>query len=343
MKQNLNMKTWGLTLLVLASMACSKGSSGSGSSGTPPPPPPPPVTPYFTVPEGWKYSSSLSSAYAAGMQVYTFDSLWQGKKMKAVAVAWDSKNSTVEMKPVISANAQKPSVFYSAELGVTLACINGGYFGSNQSYSTVKYNNVVQSPNIKSVNRTYNGSSTAYFPTRAALGISPTGQPSAAWIYHDGPSNEIMYAYPAPSPNAEGQAPQPVPTASFPAGGSIWNMTSAIGGSPMLIYNNEIKITDKEELISINNTTDRPRSAIGYNANGIMLMLAVEGDNAAAGYTGLNLAQLAAVLKTFGLTHAINLDGGGSTSLVINKQLQVRPGDNGVERPVVSAVLLKRK
>ena len=111
----------------------------------------------------------------------------------------------------------------------------------------------------------------------------------------------------------------------------------------MLIYNNEIKITDKEELISINNTTDRPRSAIGYNANGIMLMLAVEGDNAAAGYTGLNLAQLAAVLKTFGLTHAINLDGGGSTSLVINKQLQVRPGDNGVERPVVSAVLLKRK
>jgi exopolysaccharide biosynthesis protein len=39
----------------------------------------------------------------------------------------------------------------------------------------------------------------------------------------------------------------------------------------------------------------------------------------------------------------LNLDGGGSTSLVVNSTKTVRPGDNGVERPVVSAVLIKRK
>jgi exopolysaccharide biosynthesis protein len=111
----------------------------------------------------------------------------------------------------------------------------------------------------------------------------------------------------------------------------------------MLIHNNAIKITDKEELISINNTTSRPRSAIGFNSNGIMMLLAVEGDNATAGYNGLSLLQLANLMQTFGLSNAMNLDGGGSTSLILNNQPTVRPGDNGVERPVVSAILLKRK
>jgi hypothetical protein len=333
-------------LVLLATMSCGKGSStgGAGIVVTPPPPPPPPVvTPLLSIPAGWRYSATLSSAYPEGMQVYSIDSTWDGQKLKAFAVLWDSKNKNIEMKPVLSATAKKPSAFFSSELGVVLACINGGFFGGNQSYSTVKYSNEILSPNIKAVNRNFNGSSTAYFPTRAAVGLSSSGVPSATWIYHDGPTNEIMYSYPAPSPNAEGKEPQPVPTASFPAGGTVWNVTTSIGGSPMLIHNNAIKITDKEELISINNTTSRPRSAIGFNSNGIMMLLAVEGDNAVAGYSGLNLLQLANLMQTFGLSHAMNLDGGGSTSLILNNQPTVRPGDGGVERPVVSAIILKRK
>jgi len=48
-------------------------------------------------------------------------------------------------------------------------------------------------------------------------------------------------------------------------------------------------------------------------------------------------------MQSFGCVDAINLDGGGSTSMVVANQLLVRPGDNGVERPVVSAVLIKKK
>jgi exopolysaccharide biosynthesis protein len=77
-------------------------------------------------------------------------------------------------------------------------------------------------------------------------------------------------------------------------------------------------------------------------SNGIVLILAVEGDNA-PNYPGINLTDLASLLKTLGCTEALNLDGGGSTSLVVNNTKTVRPGDNGVERPVVSAVLIKRK
>ncbi|MFZ9718483.1 MAG: phosphodiester glycosidase family protein, partial [Chitinophagaceae bacterium] len=227
------------------------------------------------------------------------------------------------------------------EPGVTLACINGGYFGGNQSYSLVKYNNTVFSANIKALTRSFNGSNTSYFPTRAAFGVSSTGAPSVAWVYHVGSGNDLIYSYPSPSPNALGLPPQPVPDANFPAGGTQWNTVSAIGGSPVLIKNDQIRISDAEELIDINNTSSRPRSAIGYQSNGMVLMLAVEGDNA-PDYPGINLANLAALLKALGCTEAINLDGGGSTSLVVSGTRTVRPS-NGTERAVPSVVLIKRK
>jgi hypothetical protein len=258
-------------------------------------------------------------------------------------LAYDSKKTNFEFKPVLAAAAKKPSDFYKEETGVVYACINGGFYGSNQSYSMVQFNNTVLSANIKSVSRSLNGVNTAYYPTRAAFGMNTAGEPVSAWIYHVGAGLNDVYSYPAPSPNAEGSAPQAEPTALFPVGGSRWVTTAAIGGSPMLIRNGTIQITDVAELININNTTSRPRSAIGANSSGLVIVLAVEGDNTSAGYAGMNLAELAAMLKDLSCTNAINLDGGGSTSMVVGNQLLVRPGDNGVERPVVSAVVIKQK
>lgn len=321
-------------------VACSKKTT---VVTTPPPPPTGGTTNLITLPSGWRLSTTLGTAFPAGIQVYTFDSVHNGKTVKAVCLAYDSKNANFEFKPVQSATAKTPTSFYNDETGIVYGCINGGYFGSNQSFSLVKYNNVVSSPNIKAVTRVFNGTNTSYYPTRAAFGISNTGSPTIGWIYNVGSGNDLIYSYPAPSPNVDGQAPQAQPTASFPTGGSIWNTVSAIGGSPMLVKDNTINISDAAELISINNTTSRPRSAIGYTANGIVLILAVEGDNPPT-YTGINLADLASFIKNLGATNAINLDGGGSTSLVIGGVKAVRPGDaGGVERPVVSAVLIKRK
>jgi exopolysaccharide biosynthesis protein len=111
----------------------------------------------------------------------------------------------------------------------------------------------------------------------------------------------------------------------------------------MLLKNGSRQITDVAELISVNNTSSRPRSAIGHNTNGIVLMVAVEGDNPSAGYTGLSLLELSNMMSALSCTDAMNLDGGGSTSMIASNQLLVRPGDNGVERPVISAVLIKQK
>lgn len=332
-----------LLLILFATVCCKK--SKEVTTIIPFIPTPPPVgTNLITLPAGWKVSPTFGTSFPAGIQVYQFDSTFQGQTIKAFCLAYDSKNINFEFKPVVAATATTPTNFYNAESGISTvyACINGGFYGGNQSYSLVKYNNAVSSANIKAVTRSFNGTNTSYFPTRAAFGVSSTGEPSVAWIYNVGTGNDLIYSYPAASPNALNTAPQAVPSATFPAGGSIWSTNSAIGGSPMLLKANTVNITDAAELIDINNTTSRPRSGIGYNANGIVLIVAVEGDNPST-YSGINLANFAALLKSLSCTDAINLDGGGSTSMVIGGSRTVRPGDNGVERPVVSAVIIKRR
>lgn len=321
-------------------IACSKKSN-------PPAPipivtPPVVVTPLITLPAGWKVASSFTSNFPSGMQLYSFDTIFNTQKIKAYCLAYNSNNTSIEFKPVLSATAKTPSDFYTSEPGLTYVCINGGYFGGNQSFSLVKYNSVVSSANIKSLTRVYNGSNTSYYPTRGAFGISAAGVPSVAWVYNVGSGNDLIYSYPLPSANELNVAPQPIPTETFPTSGTVWNTTSAIGGSPVLIKNNAIQISDKEELISINNTTSRPRSAIGYLINGMVLVLVVEGDNA-PNYPGINLADLAAILKSLGCVEALNLDGGGSSSMIVNNTKLIRPGDNGVERSVISAILIKKK
>jgi exopolysaccharide biosynthesis protein len=109
------------------------------------------------------------------------------------------------------------------------------------------------------------------------------------------------------------------------------------------IKDGKLSISDTAEMIVINNKTSRPRSAIGFTNNNLVLLLAVEGDNTVGGYDGVNLLDLSNIMASLGCQDAINLDGGGSTSMVVSSQQLVRPGDNGIERPVVSAVLIKKK
>lgn len=333
----------GFCFLVVVLVSCSKSPASPGPVPPPPNPVPSANAKLLTLPAGWKYSVNLSNGFPDGVEAYTFDTLFNANTVKAFALAFNPKNALLDFKPVLSSTAKKPSEFFASEQGTVYACINGGFFGGNQSYSLVQYNGLVLSANIKSVNRPYNGSSTAYFPTRAAFGITTTGDPKAAWVYHVGSGNDLVYQYPAPSANKLGEAPQPQATALFPADGSVWQMAAAIGGAPMLLKEGSLSISDAQELIDINNASSRPRSAIGHTATGLVVLLAVEGDNPSQGYPGINLVNLANMLKALGCTAAINLDGGGSTGLIINNRLTVRPGDNGVERVVPSAILIKRK
>lgn len=297
-------------------------------------------TPLISLSPGWKKAVHLMADFPTGIQVYENTTSFNGKALVAYCVVFNPK-AGLELKPVTAAANKKLSVFYTEELGFRYAAINGGFFTTNASLSLAMYKGVVDAINVKSLKRIYNTVNTDYFPTRAAFGFSEEGIPDVTWVYHVGTGNGVVYSYPAPAANLINTAPKPVPTATLPAGGSIWNVKSAIGGSPMLIKNNVINITDKEELVDIDNASSRARSAIGYTANNMIVLLAVEG-NINGGGVGLSLAELAQLMKDMGCVGAVNLDGGGSTSMVVRAKQTVRPSD-GAERPVITALIVKKK
>ena len=297
-------------------------------------------TPLISLSSSWKKTVHLMANFPTGIQVYQNVTPINGKALAAYCVVFDPKLN-IELKPVLATANKKVTDFYNEETATKYACINGGFFGTNASYSLSMYKGIVDAINIKSLTRPYNSVNTTYYPTRGAFGISEAGAPDVAWVYNVGTGNGTLYSYPAPALNLLNTAPLAVPSATFPSGGSVWNVKTAIGGSPVLIKNNTINITDDAELIVIDNTSSRARSAIGYTQDNKIVLLAIEGGNSSGG-VGLTLAELAQLMKNMGCVGALNLDGGGSTTFTINGKQTVKPSD-GTERGVMTALLVKAK
>lgn len=88
-------------------------------------------------------------------------------------------------------------------------------------------------------------------------------------------------------------------------------------------------------------TTRHPRSAVGISRGGdTLLLLAVDGRQASS--VGMSLAELARTMIGLGAWSALNLDGGGSTALVVNDSVVSSPSDPTGERAVGDVLLVTR-
>ena len=67
-----------------------------------------------------------------------------------------------------------------------------------------------------------------------------------------------------------------------------------------------------------------------------------EGRGMTDGVAGMTFAEEAALMKALGCTQALNLDGGGSSCLLVQGQETIKVSD-GSQRPVGSVVILKKK
>jgi exopolysaccharide biosynthesis protein len=83
------------------------------------------------------------------------------------------------------------------------------------------------------------------------------------------------------------------------------------------------------------------RSAFGYNED-YYYIVAIE-PNQGRSIKGATLLELAWVMDTLGATDAINLDGGGSTSFVINKQNLAFPYSPNYNRKVSTGISIFKK
>jgi exopolysaccharide biosynthesis protein len=114
-----------------------------------------------------------------------------------------------------------------------------------------------------------------------------------------------------------------------------------LGAGPRLVTAGRIDVTDvRERMIPTFATDLHPRTAIGALADGRALLLVADGRRPPE-RVGMALDDLARLLIELGAVEAINLDGGGSTTMVVKGQVMNFPSDPTGERPVSDAIVVR--
>lgn len=123
-----------------------------------------------------------------------------------------------------------------------------------------------------------------------------------------------------------------------------WKVRWAFGGGPVLLQHTEINITNNEERKFAGKAIDdlHPRTAIGYRSDGKMILLIVQGRMPGVA-AGASLRDLASIFKDLGCVEAMNLDGGGSSTMLVNGLETIKPSDPGGQRPVPAVFVVNKR
>lgn len=107
-----------------------------------------------------------------------------------------------------------------------------------------------------------------------------------------------------------------------------------VGGMPILVQDGQtVTPTCSTAFCRAN-----PRTGIGVTGNGGVVLVVVDGRQPRWSL-GPTLAEFATIMRNLGAVQALNLDGGGSTTMVVEGKVVNRPSDD-VQRHISNAVLV---
>ncbi len=261
------------------------------------------------------------------IQIYKAPATLQEKDVFAYIAVADMSQATFNVLGDAE-NLYTPSAQYEASSAPVL--VNGGYFYLSSLSLIMREgqlicpNNQVDSPDW---------TTTYYYPPRGTFAMQKDGSVEVSWVYTL--LSGVSYSYPTAMPLEADR----IPNASYPEGATEFKAETAIGGGPVLTRGGEILNTWEDEYLNVNPTDNRPRTAIGYIPETKRIVLFACAGDGIESVSGLTLDDVANVMLNIGCTESINLDGGGSTVMLINGTEIVKPS-NGKQRSVGSCAAI---
>ena len=122
------------------------------------------------------------------------------------------------------------------------------------------------------------------------------------------------------------------------------DLAGVVSGGPRLVRNGRVEVATRAEGFDRPGLYGRfvlarnPRTLAGVKADGTLLLVTVDGRSRRS--AGMSLSEAARLMKSLGAVDALNLDGGGSTAMVLDGRVVNRPSDPGGERAVGDGVFL---
>lgn len=117
----------------------------------------------------------------------------------------------------------------------------------------------------------------------------------------------------------------------------------AVGVPWTLVVNGEINFTYSKEVLvnTFGHPYQRhPRTMVGQKSNGTIVWVVVDGRRINS--AGVNITESANIMKDLGCTIAVNLDGGGSSEMIVNDAIVNKPS-GGTERAIGTAFMAYAK
>ena len=127
----------------------------------------------------------------------------------------------------------------------------------------------------------------------------------------------------------------------------LTDVAGAVSGGPRLLDGGRIAVRSRAEGFARPGLYGRfvlgpnPRTLAGVTASGELLLVTIDGRRPRFS-AGVSLRDAARVMRALGARDALNLDGGGSTTMVVGGRVVNRPSDPGGERAIGSGVLVGR-
>lgn len=114
-----------------------------------------------------------------------------------------------------------------------------------------------------------------------------------------------------------------------------------VGGFPELLRNGvpvgDLEVGSRPSFAGVRH----PRTAVGFSRTPPRLWAVVVEGRQATRSAGMTLPELAELLAALGADGALNLDGGGSSVMVLGVRPVSRPSEDGRERPVANALVVR--
>ena len=341
---------WKSIFVLFAALLVSCSEKPAGETEEAPSPSPEPRS-IWTALSSWNDVSDQYGELPKYIKVYKSPSQLQGKKSVAyVALAdmtyasWDIWSINDPEGDGTSETFRTPSQVYGSDKCPIV--INAGFFfadgGKRYASSLAVKDSKVLTYNINYAVYDWGVSPVDMrYPTRAAFREATDGTFDACYVYNGSFGH---YMYQSAANNSWAKTSATTPSSTYPAGGKKFSAVTAIGGGPMLLNKGKFVDSYEKELFDgpngISPDSNQPRTAIGITEDRHLVLFVCEGRQKTSGVYGLTTADVANVLLDLYCVEAINLDGGGSSCMLVNGKETIKVSD-GSQRAVGSTIMLK--